>query len=119
MTEQQLAFWDTISVFHNEGLLPYVMLIGSWAEYIYQHHLATGYQANLRTRDVDFLYPNLNRPQNKQIRIVERMEEKDIQSVKELLHYINVDRLKKIYSEMPKKVQKKIDKTQAEHFIGF
>ena len=53
MTEQQLAFWDTISVFHDERLLPYVMLIGSWAEYIYQHHLATGYQANLRTRDVD------------------------------------------------------------------
>ena len=215
MTEQQLAFWDTISIFRNEGLLPYVMLIGSWAEYIFQHHLATGYQANLKTRDVDFLYPNLNRPQNQKIRIVERMEErgfiytvdrlsgvgkfikedflelefvtrvlgegqpvnkipslnikaeglrevnilanyplmvecngfsitvpepeayilqklfayptrkpeykieKDIQSVKELLHHINVDRLKQIYSDMPKKSQKTISETKAEHFIEF
>ena len=215
MTAQQLAFWDTISIFRNEGLLPYVMLIGSWAEYIFQHHLATGYQANLKTRDVDFLYPNLNRPQNQQIRIVERMEEKgfiyvvdrlsgvgkfikedylelefitrvlgegqpvnkipslnikaeglrevnmlaryplavecngfsitvpepeayilqklfayptrkpeykkekDIQSVKELLRHINIDRLKRIYSDMPKKSQKTISKTKAEHFIEF
>ena len=215
MTEQQLAFWDTISVFHDEGLLPYVMLIGSWAEYIFQYHLTTGYQAYFKTRDVDFLYPNLYRPQNWQIRIVERMEEKgfvyiedrlsgvgkfikedflelefvtcvlgegqpvnkipslnikaeglrevnmlavyplvvecngfsitvpepeayilqklfayptrkpeykkekDIQSVRELLRHIDVDRLKQIYSDIPKYIQKTINKTKAEHFIEF
>ena len=75
MTEQQMAFWDTISAFHDEGLLPHVMLIGSWAEYIYQHHLAD-FQANLRTRDVDFLYPNLYRPKNQRIEIVKSLENK-------------------------------------------
>ena len=76
MTEQQAAFWDTVSVFHNEGLLPFVMLIGSWAEYIYQYHIESGFQANLKTRDVDFLYPNLNKPQNREIRIIKSLEEK-------------------------------------------
>jgi len=41
MTEQQTAFWDTIKVF-EEGLLPYVMVIGLWAEYIYQHYYISG-----------------------------------------------------------------------------
>jgi hypothetical protein len=76
MTEQQAAFWDTIEVFENNGLLPYVMLIGSWAEYIYQHHLISGFTANLRTRDVDFFYPNLSRPRNRDIRIIKSLSEK-------------------------------------------
>jgi len=29
VTEQQTAFWEAIYVFDKEGLLPYVMLIGS------------------------------------------------------------------------------------------
>ena len=76
MTEQQAAFWDAIDVFDKEGLLPYVMLIGSWAEYVYQNHLMSGFYANLRTRDVDFLYPNLNRPQKYDINIFQSMQEK-------------------------------------------
>jgi predicted nucleotidyltransferase len=63
-------------VFDKEGLLPYVMLIGSWAEYIYQHHLMSGFRANLKTRDVDFLYPNLNRPQKYNINIFQSMQNK-------------------------------------------
>jgi len=34
--EQEKEFWNIIEAFKAEGLLPYVMLIGSWAEYIYQ-----------------------------------------------------------------------------------
>ena len=64
VSEQQAAFWDAIDVFDREGLLPYVMLIGSWAEYIYQFHFKSGFRPNLRTRDIDFLYVNLNRPKN-------------------------------------------------------
>ena len=215
MTEQQTAFWDMISIFENEGLLPYVMLIGSWAEYIYQHHLDSGFQANLRTRDVDFLYPNINKPQNREISLTKSMREKgfiyvedrlsgvgkfikedflelefitralgkgkpvnkipilninaeglrevnmlasyplvvdcnnysitvpepeayilqklfayptrkpaykkakDIQAVKELINHINIDRLKEIYDGMPKKTQRIVGETQAEHFINF
>jgi len=76
MTEQQKAFWDLLDIFDKEGLLPYIMLIGSWAEYIYQLHMESGYTANLKTRDVDFLYPNLNQPKGREIRIRKSMEEK-------------------------------------------
>ena len=76
MTEQQAAFWDIIEVFEKEGLLSYVMVIGSWAEYIYQHHLITGFTANLRTRDIDFFYPNIGRPQKHDIKIIKSLREK-------------------------------------------
>ena len=59
MIDQQSAFWDIIEVFNCEGLLPHVMIIGSWAEFLYQHHMDSGFAANLKTRDVDFLYYNL------------------------------------------------------------
>jgi len=76
MTEQQLAFWDLIEVFDKDGLLPYVMLIGSWAEYIYQLELKSGFKSNLRTRDADFLYLNINLPKDKVFNIAKSMGEK-------------------------------------------
>ena len=76
MNEQQKAFWDAIDVFDKEGVLPYVMLIGSWAEYIYQYYFKTNFIPNLRTRDVDFLYPNLKRPQEYGFNIFKSMQEK-------------------------------------------
>jgi len=62
---QENAFWETIKIFDNEGLLPYIMVIGSWAEYIYSYYFKTDFKPNLRTRDVDFLYGNIHRPKNK------------------------------------------------------
>ena len=62
---QENAFWQTIKIFDNEGLLPYIMIIGSWAEYIYSYYFKTDFMPNLRTRDVDFLYWNIHRPKNK------------------------------------------------------
>ena len=76
MDEQQLAFWDTISVFDKEDLLPYVMLIGSWAEFLYPYYFQSDFKPNLRTRDVDFLYRNLKAPQERKIRIVPSLREK-------------------------------------------
>jgi hypothetical protein len=73
--EQREAFWDAIEVFDREELLPHVMLIGSWAEYIYQFHLKSDFRPNLRTRDIDFLYVNLNRPE-KDIRLFNGLKEK-------------------------------------------
>ncbi len=38
------------------GVLPHVMLIGSWAVYFYRHYFKPGsYQPSIRTRDMDFL----------------------------------------------------------------
>jgi len=74
--EQEKEFWNIIEVFSEEGLLPYVMLIGSWAEYIYQSHIELGFKANLMTTDVDFLYKNLNRPVGKKFDIIKALENK-------------------------------------------
>ncbi|MDR0305431.1 MAG: nucleotidyltransferase domain-containing protein [Chitinispirillales bacterium] len=83
-SEQQAAFGDIIEVFDREGLLPYVMLIGSWAEYLYQFHFKSDFRPNLRTRDVDFLYMNLNRPKSS-IKLFEGMKEKGFLYKEELL----------------------------------
>jgi len=74
--EQEKEFWNIIETFKDEGLLPYLMLIGSWAEYIYQSHMESGFTANLRTTDVDFLYKNLKRPTDKKFEIVKVLEGK-------------------------------------------
>ena len=34
-TKQEAAFWETIKAFDELGILKYVMIIGSWAEYLY------------------------------------------------------------------------------------
>jgi len=75
---QELTFWDIIETFHNQGLLQHVMLIGSWAEYIYQHFYIPDFRASLRTRDVDFLYMNLRRPGHK-IEISQALKDKGFQ----------------------------------------
>ena len=72
---QEQVFWETIDVFDKQGLLSYIMIIGSWAEYIYSYYFKTDFSPNLRTRDLDFLYRNINRPQNK-IEIVSQLSKK-------------------------------------------
>ena len=72
--EQENAFWQTINAFAEIGLLRYVMIIGSWAEYFYSALFSTDFTANLRTRDVDFFYKNINLPKEK-IPVVEKLKE--------------------------------------------
>ena len=76
MIAEQEEFWSIIETFKEEGLLPYVMLIGSWAEYIYQDYIESDFITNLRTTDVDFLYKNLMQPIGKKIEIVKALEAK-------------------------------------------
>lgn len=52
------VFWEIIDVLHRSSLLPYVMVIGSWAEYLYPYYLGEEYVPNLKTRDVDLYYGN-------------------------------------------------------------
>ena len=56
--EQEEAFWLTIKAFKEIGLLQHVMLIGSWAEYLYPPLFETDFMPNLKTRDVDFFWLN-------------------------------------------------------------
>lgn len=63
--EQETAFWQTIKAFKEIGLLPHIMIIGSWAEYLYPPLFKTDFVPNLKTRDVDFFYRNINIPKEK------------------------------------------------------
>ena len=67
MTETQFAgFWQLLRMLSEAELLPYVLVIGSWAEYLYaQAGLLPGYGASLRTLDVDFLIRNQRKPSKK------------------------------------------------------
>jgi len=76
MEEQQKAFWDVIEVFNTVGLLPHVMIIGSWAEFLYQEFYYPNFKANILTRDVDVFYHNLRRPQGQEMQLVKSMAEK-------------------------------------------
>ncbi|MCL2628521.1 MAG: nucleotidyltransferase domain-containing protein [Oscillospiraceae bacterium] len=75
-SKQEKEFWNIIEVFNAEDLLKHVMIIGSWAEYLYQYFIKPEFKANLRTTDVDFLYYNLQRPVGKKIEIVRALENK-------------------------------------------
>ena len=66
MNNNYNGFWKFIKFLDDEGFLKYVIVIGSWAEYIYQQaDLLSGYKANLRTLDVDFLVKNKLIPKEK------------------------------------------------------
>lgn len=71
--EQEEAFWQTIKAFDEIGLLHHVMIIGSWAEYLFPPLFKTDFMPNLKTRDVDFFYRNINIPKEK-INVVQKLK---------------------------------------------
>lgn len=61
--EQQKEVLRLLKLLHDNDILNHVVLIGSWAEYIYaQAGVLPGYTMTLRTIDIDFLVKNLRRP---------------------------------------------------------
>lgn len=72
--EQETAFWQTLKAFKEIGLLKHVMIIGSWAEYLYPALFETDFIPNLKTRDIDFFYKNINLPKEK-IPVIEKLKE--------------------------------------------
>lgn len=53
LNEQQQAFKRVLDLLHEAGCLPYVVLIGSWAEFVYREaSLLEGFNSNIRTLDV-------------------------------------------------------------------
>ena len=60
------SFWKFIKLLHDNDLLQHVELIGSWCEYLYaQSGALKGFNANIRTLDIDFLVKNMRRPAKK------------------------------------------------------
>lgn len=62
---QEKAFWSVISVLDEEKLLPHIMVIGSWAEYIYRDFFSSEFMPSIRTRDLDLFYLNTAMPKEK------------------------------------------------------
>lgn len=60
------AFWKFIKLLHENDLLQYVEVIGSWCEYLYaQSGYLADFDTSLRTLDVDFLIKNMRKPGKK------------------------------------------------------
>ena len=63
MNDIKKTFWETIKILGKNKVLEHVVLIGSWAEYIYEiSDYLKGFEANLKTKDIDFLIKNINKP---------------------------------------------------------
>lgn len=63
MSIQQTEFLRFLKLLSDNDCLDYVILVGSWAEFVYQRtSLLLDFHANLKTLDVDFLIRNLRRP---------------------------------------------------------
>lgn len=71
---QEEAFWETIKVLDELAIIGHVMIIGSWAEYLYPPLFESKFIPNIRTRDVDFFYKNINVPREK-IPFIKKMAE--------------------------------------------
>lgn len=63
---QEAIFLETLRILTDHGVLPHLVLVGSWVEYAYQQAgYFDGFQCNVRTMDVDFVIPNLRKPVRK------------------------------------------------------
>ena len=61
---QEILFDDFLNVLKEAGALDHIILIGSWAEYMYENtELLSGFQSIGKTTDVDFLIRNLRKPE--------------------------------------------------------
>ena len=56
-------FWELIDLLNNAEALEHLIIIGSWAEYIYEEsNLINNFKAELKTRDIDLMIKNKNKP---------------------------------------------------------
>lgn len=91
LKSQEDAFWQMIDVLDELKLLPNIMIIGSWAEYLYPSLFETDFFPNVHTRDVDLLYRNINLP-NEKIQLVDKLKTNGFV-------YDEVDGVSKFYKE--------------------
>lgn len=63
MSSQKDVFWDIIKIFYQHKLLDNFIIIGSWAEYVYElsYYKNKGFVSNLKTMDMDILIKNIRK----------------------------------------------------------
>lgn len=65
-SSQKQTFWQTIELFHEVGILEHTIVVGSWAEYLYEESgLIPGFRSSFRTQDFDVLMRNIRLPKKK------------------------------------------------------
>ncbi len=74
MNLQQKAFWETIKIFSDLNILDGFILIGSWAEYLYEASNYFGFKSYLKTMDADLLIKNLRFSKNVKVDLSEVFE---------------------------------------------
>ena len=128
--EQQIAFWDIIDV----EFLTRVLCVGEDINEIPSLKLkasgireinmlasypldvkCNGYQLRVPEPEAYILQKLLINPKRKS----EEKKEKDLQSILNLLNYVNKDRLRDIFDKMTKKEQKIISNVKQEQYIDF
>lgn len=63
---QETEFLKFIKLLDNNDCLSHVILVGSWAEFLYDKaNLLPEFVSNLRTLDVDFMVKNIHKPKEK------------------------------------------------------
>ena len=63
MSTQEHEFVRFLRLLDEAGCLRHVILIGSWAEFVYERTgMLMGFEPNIKTMDIDFLVRNLRRP---------------------------------------------------------
>lgn len=62
---QEKEFWNIIKLFDKLHILEHVVLMGSFAEFLYTDIFGIDFQPNIMTRDVDFFYKNIKIPDEK------------------------------------------------------
>ena len=75
MADQKDVFWETLTVLKELNILDNVIVIGSWAEYIYENYF-DGFKSNIKTMDIDLFYTNLRKP-DKKVDLIKTLEDRD------------------------------------------
>jgi hypothetical protein len=80
---------EILSDLNEEGLLKDLILIGSWAEFLYEeNNTIEGFSATTKTTDIDFLVPNIRKPRKK-VSLPKILEKKGYELKTERLTEIN------------------------------
>lgn len=69
-------FVETLTILDGLNLLDHVILIGSWAEYLYEQcSVIDGFISTTKTMDIDFLVRNIRKPRER-VNLVDAFQEK-------------------------------------------
>lgn len=70
------SFIETLTILDGLSLLEHVILVGSWAEYLYEVcNVVESFISTTKTMDIDFLVRNIRKPREK-VNLVEAFQDK-------------------------------------------